>query len=349
MHRRAIFLAALAAIAACRASTPTPRAAPEAPATTEPTAAAEAPAAPAAPVEASPEPAPPPIATAPAPAAAGAPAAHVTAALKLLPAAADVIIGLDIPRLGTSLLGERFKAALFADPATLPAACQALAAKDYGAITLAAGRGTLVGVSSGTLTEQRMVPCLQAMLKSKGGAIATKKIAGRKVYYAVGSADDNGWTAWTKAGVPVLATSEAAMAAALDPRSPKVDADLVALANRADHTHAAWIAGRVEADHLAALGVPPDLVISDVRFYGWLDHATDLRIDAVLTLASPADATALEAKLRHLLAPVRELPDVAPLLEGLQLGAHGPDLHVVLALDAAATAALVAQLNVAPP
>ncbi|MBK7071300.1 MAG: hypothetical protein IPH44_03260 [Myxococcales bacterium] len=337
---------ALSAAFACRSSTPAPPTAPTAPA---PETTADAPAAPepSAPPSREPQPPQPPIATAPAPAA-GTPAAHVAAALKLLPAGADVLIGLSIPRLGASVMGERFKAVLFGELAKLPAGCQTLAAKDYGDVTLAVGDGSIVGVGTGTLTEQRLVPCLQAVLKAKGGDLATKKIAGRKVYYAVGSVDDNGWTTWTKAGVPLLATSEAAIAAALDPASPKVDADLVALAGRADHAHTAWVAGRIPAATLAEVGVPAGLVSGDVRFYGWLDHGTDVQLDAVFTMASAEEATKLEAQLRQMLARLHEVPDVAPLLSGLQLGAHGQDLHVILAIDAATTAALLAQLNFAP-
>ncbi|MBL8626515.1 MAG: hypothetical protein JNK64_34685 [Myxococcales bacterium] len=348
MFRGSLFIATLTLVSACRSSTPAPRSAPTAP---TPEAKAEAPEAPAPSAPPTPEPPPPqqpPIATAPPPAAAGTPAAHVAAALRVLPASADVLVGLSIPRLGASVLGEKFTAMLFAARDNLPAACQTLAATDYGDVTVAFGGGAIVGVSTGKLTEKRMATCLQAILKAKGGDIASKKIAGRKVYYAVGSAEDNGWVAWTKQGVPLLANSEAGITAALDPRSPKVDADLVALANRADHSHAAWFAGRVSASKLAELGVPPGVVSGDVRFYGWLDHAADLQLDAVVTLATPADATKLEAQLRQLLEPVRQLPDAATMLRGLGIGAHGNDVHVVLALDAATTAALLAQLKFTP-
>lgn len=347
MLERSLVIAALVAGSACRSSTPAPQTAP----VSAPQATADAPTADAAPAVADPEPPPParpPIATAPPAPAAGTPAPHVAAALQLLPADADVLVGLNIPRLVTSRFGERFKAMLVGQQDMLPARCAGLAAKDYGDVTLAGGSGPLVAVASGKLRESFVIPCLTAIMKAKGGDLAQKKVAGHKLYAAVGSPEDNGVVAWTKAGVPVMATSEAAITAVLDPTSPKVDADLAALAAHADHTHTAWLAGRVSAAKLAALGVPTQWLSGELRFYGWIEHGTGIQLDAVLVLPSPADALKLETGLRQALEPLRDAADLGPVLSGLQLGAHGNDLHVILTVDATTTAALLAQVTFTP-
>jgi hypothetical protein len=291
------------------------------------------------------EPALPPIATAPAPAAAGTPDPHVAKALALLPAEANIIFGIDVPRLAATPLGDKFKAALVANG--MPSTCDKLDVGQFGDVTFAAGNGNLVAVISGKLPEKVIVPCIDAGMKAKGGKLANKKISGRKVYFGTGgSDDDNGWTTWNKAGVPLFATSEASITAALDAKSPKVGAELTALANKADHTHVAWIAGRLPADMLAALGMPPGLVGGDVSFHGWLDQSAGTQLDVVIGFTTPDEANKMNDHLRQMLEPMRANPDIAQVVSGLQLGAHGNELHAVLALDEATTAKLLEAMNV---
>jgi membrane-associated phospholipid phosphatase len=182
-------------------------------------------------------------------------------------------------------------------------------------------------------------------VKAKGAKAQTKMVAGRKVHYVTGSADDNGWITWIKGGV-VLASSEAALADALDPKTAKLGGDLAALAAQTDHGRMVWAAGVVSPAALAALGAPSGSVAQPLALRAGVDIAADTDVDIVLGGSTPSGAAALADGLRALLAPMRSAPNTAPLFAGLRLGVHGSDVHVTARLDADITRRLIDAVNI---
>lgn len=311
----------------------------------KPTAPAEAPppAQPAPPAPAA-EPPPPPIPEAPPPAPPGAPRPHVARAIANLPADAQVLIGIDVPRVAATPLGDKLRAATLG--AKLPPACEALSAAQLGNIVIGVGDGgKVVAVLEATLTERAAVRCAEAAMTAKGAKLESKTVGGRKVYHASGSSDDNGWVSWTKTGI-ILANSEAALTGALDAKTAKLGGDLAALAARADHGRMVWGVSIVPVSALAAIGVPPDTVTGSIAVRGGIDVAAETDIDVVLGLATPAAATAMADVVRTLVGPMRGQPSMAPLLAGLRLGVHGSDVHVTARLDADVTRKVIESMNV---
>jgi hypothetical protein len=311
-------------------------------------AAAPPPAAPAAQAEPPPakvaEPELPPIPEAPPPAHPGAPRPHVVWAMAYLPSDTQVVIGVDVPRVAGTPLGDKLRASLVSG--NLPAPCEALSAAQFGNVVIGTnGSGKVVVVIDGKLAERAAIACLEAGVKAKGAKAQTKMVAGRKVHYVTGSADDNGWITWIKGGV-VLASSEAALADALDPKTAKLGGDLAALAAQTDHGRMVWAAGVVSPAALAALGAPSGSVAQPLALRAGVDIAADTDVDIVLGGSTPSGAAALADGLRALLAPMRSAPNTAPLFAGLRLGVHGSDVHVTARLDADITRRLIDAVNI---
>jgi hypothetical protein len=189
-----------------------------------------------------------------------------------------------------------------------------------------------------------MVACVEAGVKTKGAKAETKMVGGRKFHYVAGSSDDNGWITWTKTAV-VMANSEAALTAAVDPKAAKLSGDLAALSTQVDHGRMVWGAGIVPAASLAALGISADAIGGPVSVRVTLDMAADTDIDVVLGCASPAAATSMGNALKAIVGPIRSAPSTAPLLAGLRLGVHGSEVHATARIDADLTRKLIEMLN----
>jgi hypothetical protein len=310
--------------------------------------AAPPPAAPVADAEPPPATAPapelPPIPEAPPPAQPGAPRPHVVKAMAYMPADTQVVIGVDVPRVAGTPLGDKLRASLLSGK--LPAPCGALSAAQFGNVVIGTnGTGKVVVVFDGKLAERAAIACLDAGVKEKGAKAQTKIVAGRKVYYVTGSSDDNGWITWTKGGI-LLASSEAALTDALDPRTATLGGELAALTAQTDHGRMVWAAGVVSPASLAALGAPAGSVSGPLPLRAGLDIAADTDVDVVLGGSTPAGAAAMAEGLRALLAPMRSAPSTAPLFAGLRLGVHGSDVHVTARLDADITRKLIDAVNV---
>jgi hypothetical protein len=286
----------------------------------------------------------PPIPEAPPPTKPSAPRPHVAKALAFLPGDAQVLIGIDVPRIASTPLGAKVREAIVG--AQLPASCANLRADQLGNVVLGANNsGKAVVVFDGKIAERAAMACIEAAMKTKGAKLESKTVAGRKVYFVTGSSADSGWITWTKAGI-VLASSEAALNEALTPSAPKLGGDLAALSAQVDHSHMVWGVSSVPSAALGAFGVPPGKFTGALAVRGTVDIATETDVDVVIGLASPAEATALGDVVRALVAQLRATPTAAPLLAGLRLGVHGSDVHVIAKLDADLTRQVIEQLNV---
>jgi hypothetical protein len=290
------------------------------------------------------EPELPPIPEAPPPVQPAAPRPYVVKAMAYLPADTQVVIGVDVPRVAGTPLGDKLRAALLSDK--VPAACEALSAAQFGNVVIGTnGSGKVVVVIDGKLAERTAIACLEAGVKAKGAKAQSKTVAGRKVHYVTGSTDDNGWITWTNGGI-VMASSEAALKDALDPKTAKLGGDLAALTAQTDHGRMVWAAGVVSPASLAAIGAPAGAVPGPLALRAGVDIAADTDVDLVLGGSTPAGAAAMADALRALLAPMRSAPSTAPLFAGLRLGVHGSDVHVTARLDADITRKLIDAVNI---
>jgi hypothetical protein len=322
---------------ACGSSSPKP-----APPAEPPPVAAAPPQPEPAPKPAAPE--PPPIPEAPPPLQPGPPKPHVSKALAFLPPDAQAVIGFDVPRIASTPLGDKFRQAFLG--ASLPKQCESLNAGQFGNIVLGAGGGgKVVVVLDGKLPERGMVACLEAGVKAKGAKAEVKTVAGHKLHYVTGSSDDNGWITWTKNAV-VMANSEAALTQALDAKATKLAGDLAQLSLQVDHSRMVWAAGIIPVAHLAAFGIPADVVGGPVSVRASVDIAGDTDIDVVLSCATPDAAAALANAMRPLVGQLRSAPNTAPLVANLKLGVHGKDIHAMAKLDAELTRKLIDAMNV---
>lgn len=222
--------------------------------------------------------------------------------------------------------------------ADLPAPCAKLDLAEVGNLVLGVGSGDMVIIADGKIAEKAVTGCLEA----QGGKLTKKKIKGRTVHHGGG---DEPWITWTKAGTPIVASSEAAMTAVLDARAPKAHDALGLLAGLADHGKLMWMVATVETAQLAALGLPFSGDTTHITVRAWFEHATTGTIDVVATFATPEDAARAEQQLRGMLEPMQANPQMGALLKGTQLSAHGAHLHAVVQLDEATMAEIVRSMN----
>lgn len=321
-------------VAACGARSPSP--APAAP-TLAPAPVAQAPA-PAPPPPAPPAPAPA-LPEAPPPVPAGAPRPHVTKAMSYIPARAKFVVGLDAAAVARTPVGDKLRAA-FAGP-EIPAPCQALTAAQLGHIVFGAtGDGSIV-IFDGNLGERAMSACARATAKVHGGKLESKTIRGRKASHIAGSAQDNGWIAWLPAGGFVLASSEAALTEALDPKAAKVGGDLAQLVAQVDQSRMLWAAGVVPADAIPAMGLPAGIVTGAVSLRAAIDLASATELDVVLGFTTAGEAGRVAEVIRQLAAKLRSSPDLAPFAADVRLGIFDRSLHVMARFDADITHKLI--------
>jgi hypothetical protein len=143
----------------------------------------------------------------------------------------------------------------------------------------------------------------------------------------------------------LLATTEPAVTAALDPKAAKISADLVAHTNKADHGRMVWVAGVMSNAEMSQLGMPPGTLKGGATVRAWVDLGTETDIDVVIGFESAEEAKAFDQHVRQMIAPMSQIPDVAKMLPGLQLGVHGSELHIVAKLDQATTEQFVNELK----
>jgi hypothetical protein len=265
--------------------------------------------------------------------------------LKLLPADVELVLGIDVPRIATTPLGVKLRSAFTGEQ--VPAACQALSAAQFGNLVLGAlHEGGAVATLDGKLPEAKLKPCLDEAAKAHGGKVETKTVAGRKTLHIAGSDKDNGWLTWQRAGAgAILASSEAALASALDPKTAKLGGDLAAIVGQADQARMIWLAAMVPPDMIAKAGLPAGTINGPVSVRAGIDVAGDTQIDVVLGFASADEAAAVANATRALVGKLRQ-SDIGPLLAGLQLGVFGNTLHLVGKLDAQLTNSVIDAIKV---
>jgi hypothetical protein len=279
----------------------------------------------------------------------GAPRLHVARALAQVPAGAQFVVGFDVPRLMSAPISAVLRDALFKQIAQVPAACSPLSAVTAGEVVGAGGgiggqtRGAMVVFFGPGLREKELVSCAKDVMKSKGGELKTKQVAGLTAYYASGTSDDNGWVTWTKAGTPIVAASEVWLAATLDPKAPKIAPELADLALHVDHARMAWVAARVSPKLVRDLGLPLGLT-APVAMRVSADFTSEIDVDVVLTFETADEANQFATLVRTYVDQMRQTP-FRQFAANVRLGMNGPAVRVMVHLDATATAAVGSMLK----
>lgn len=299
-------------------------------------------------------PEPPPLAEAPAwtPTT---PRPHVTKALPQLPAAARFVAGVDIPRLAATPLGDKLRGVFLDAMDKLPASCAAISATKFGEMVMAgAGVAAPGAASTGDeavaildrkILERELIPCVKDIMKSKGGELKTKKVAGRTIYFPSGTANDNGWMTWTKEGVPYIAGSEAWLTATLDPKAAKLAPSLADLAMRADHGRMIWAAMEITPALLGTIGMSEGMLTAPAGVRVGLDLAKEFELDLVATFGAADDANRIATILRGQINELRRSPALAAFLSDVRFSLRGTELRVIVRLDAATSEMLLGLLG----
>lgn len=302
---------------------------------------------------AEPQPAAPPLLPAVLPEApaftSGSPRSHVARALAQVPAGAKFVAGFDVPRLMSAPISAVLRDALFKHSSQVPAECSPLSAVTAGEVVVAgAGTGGQTGDAwvaffGPGLRETDVVPCAKDVMKSKGGELKTKQVAGLTAYYASGTSDDNGWMTWTKAGAPIFANSEAWLAATLDPKAPKIAPALADLALHVDHARMAWVAAEVSPKLVRDLGLPLGLA-APVAMRASADLTSEIDVDVVLAFKTADEANQFATLVRTYVGQARQTP-FRQFVANVRLGMNGTEVRVMVHIDATATAAVGSMLK----
>ncbi len=271
--------------------------------------------------------------------------------LAAVPASAEVVLAVDVPRvMGSPLVQHAVDALLARDPdlaarwQKLHDSCKlnldqiqhvALAigpARPAEGVTppnaAPPGTGPVLMVATGKLSETDFATCVRNMVGQGGGSLTAKDVAGRTLY----EAKDGNRTMYFAFGRPdtvVLGSNEAFVSEALGTGKKALDnPDLKHWIDLADQNAPMWGAGRV--DERVRQGVvrvtngqlkagPTAIVVSG-------DLSKGMRFDAGLVMASPEDAKTLESFAKTqmgLLGYAAQVKQMGPLVDKIAISATG--------------------------
>jgi hypothetical protein len=192
--------------------------------------------------------------------AADAPTAEVTG-LAAVPATAEAVIAIDVPRVGESpLIGRAIDQLLLRDPdlaarwQRLQASCKLDLAKQVKHVMLALGRktgdagnGPVLMIATGNLSETDVVACVRAMVGDGKGELSAKPLGARTLYEAK---DGNHamYFAFGRADTVVLGSNEAWVTEAIGTGKKALDnPELKQWIGLANQQLPVWGAGRIDA------------------------------------------------------------------------------------------------------
>lgn len=240
-----------------------------------------------------------------------APSAELTG-LAVVPANAEVVIGIDVAKVAGSQLVQRAVDQLLLRDADLAArwqklhdSCKLDLGKQVKRVMLAIGphtgdkpgTGPTVMIATGTLVENDFAACVRAMVGQGGGALTAKDVNGHTLYQA----KDGARTMFFAFGRPdtvVLGANEAYVAEALS-NNPKIesDADMKRYLSLANQQAPVWAAGRV--DPRVRAGLPAitqgKLTAGPLAFAIAIDPTDGAKVELGAVMANDADAKALES------------------------------------------------------
>ena len=289
--------------------------------------------------------------------------------LAAVPASAQVVIALDVPRVIDSPLVERAVEQLLARDAQLAQrwsklkdSCKIDLRKQLKRLVLAVGphatnapaTGPMLVVATGQLVEEDLRACVRAMVGEGGGTLNGTTASGRTLY----EARDAGRTMYFGFGRPdtVVLGSDAAYVTEALGAGKKIsdDADVKTWLKLVDQNAPAWAVGRVD-DRVRAglvrvtdkqLGAGPTAIV--VSF----DPTKGAKLDLGAVMANAADAKTLESFANNqlaLLGMAAQAKNLMPVVDKVKIAADGNVVRFRADLDVDDINLLVSALDGGPP
>jgi hypothetical protein len=240
----------------------------------------------------------------------GGPASQV-AGLSAVPASAEVVVAVDVPRVASSPLVTRAVDSLLLKNSVLAAEWQRLSEScktdphKLESIVFAIGPGTgqpgtgpvLMVVTGKQLVETELAECVRSMVGQGGGTLTAKPLDGRTLYQAK-DGQRTMFFAFGKPDTVVMSANEDFVKAALGPGKKLSDnSELTRWMARADQKAPIWAAGR--ADPRVRTGLVKltngQLKEGPVAIVLAVDMTNGAKLDLGAVMASAADAKALES------------------------------------------------------
>jgi hypothetical protein len=274
--------------------------------------------------------------------------------LAAVPATAEVVVVVDVPRVAGSPLVQRAADQLLARDADLSVRWQKLhdsCKLDLDKLKTVAlaigphqgpqpGTGPVLMVATGKIGETELATCVRGMVGSGGGSLVAKDSNGRTLYEAK-EGNRVMYFAFSRPDTVVLGSNEQFVTEALGAGKKAVDnPDLKRWIDLADQKAPIWAAGRVDERVRAGLvrvtsgqvsAGPSALALS-------ADLASGLKLDGAVVMANATDAKALESFMKTqkgLLGYAAQAKSLGPIVDAFQISSDRDvvKLHLELSTD----------------
>jgi hypothetical protein len=231
--------------------------------------------------------------------------------LAAVPASAEAVIGIDLPKLVDAPLVGRVVDQLFLHDTTLATrwqqvrdTCKLDLGKQVKHLLLALGphqtspgTGPVLLIATGTFVEADVAGCIRTVVGKGGGTLTATTADGRTIYTAK-EGNRQMVFAFGRADTLVLGSNEAYVKEAMSLTGPKIsgDADMKAWLAMIDQNAPLWGVGRVDPQVGGGLVKRVGGLVAGPRaIVGTLDPTGGAKVDAGIVMASPADANQLES------------------------------------------------------
>ncbi len=231
--------------------------------------------------------------------------------LAAVPASAEAVVGIDLPKLIDAPVVARIIDQLFLRDMTLATRwqevrdiCKLDLGKNVKRVMLALGphqtspgTGPVLLIATGAFVEADVAACVRTVV-GKGGGTLTATTADARTIYTAKEGNRQMVFAFGRADTIVLGSNEAYVKESLSLTGPKIgsDVDMKAWLAMVDQNAPIWGVGRVDprvggglVKHVTGLTAGPRAIL------GTLDPTTGAKLDAGVVMASPADANQLES------------------------------------------------------
>ncbi|MBA3397583.1 MAG: hypothetical protein H0T89_33475 [Deltaproteobacteria bacterium] len=272
-----------------------------------------------------------------------APAPELTG-LAAVPSTAEVVIGVDVEKLGASPLVERAAAQLLLRDAQLAAswehvreACKIDVQKQVKRLMIALGpaapnarpgTGPVLMVATGALVETDLASCMRSLVGKGGGTLTAKPLGGRTLYQVKEGNRTMFWS-FGRPDTVVLGNTEAYVVEALGEGKKALDhPELAAWIKLADQNAPVWAVGRVSERVRQGLVRVTEgkLKAGPLAFVGSLDPTSGAKLDLGAVMSSGDDAKALESQAKTQLAGlvmIAQLKSLGTLVQKLVIAVEG--------------------------
>jgi hypothetical protein len=285
--------------------------------------------------------------------------------LAAIPSSADVVIGLDVPRLIDAPLIRRAveqwmtrDATLVAQWTELQTHCKIDLATQVKRATLALGpppagakptaRATLL-VLTGSIPETDLSTCLRKMVGTGRGEVTGRDIGNGRTLYHVKDGARQVFYSYGRPDTIVIGTSEAYVVEAVGPGPKAIDnAELAARLKLVDSNNPVWAAGKVGDDIRAGLQKAVPNTEGFQGFVFTIDPSSGFRLQLGAMMATAEAAKRLEAffnQNKGTLEMVAQAKSLATVVHKITIEVVGTTVWIRAPLDASDVNLVIAALD----